>query len=204
MIRLPPRSTRTDTLFPYTTLFRSSDLVVDYKGGKPVLRSERVGRWGRASEASGRIGCIANLAKRWCTVELSQFDTDPMLLNCMNGTLRFIRPDGDAPARVELKPHDRGDMLTKLTACDYDPEAQADEWDKFVLWAQPKDGRRRYLQQWMGYNLTGDTGEQIFHIWWGPTAANGKSTFGNACRDAIGDYGDIINVETFLDRKSVV
>src|SRR3546814_9112199 len=24
MIRLPPRSTRTDTLFPYTTLFRSS------------------------------------------------------------------------------------------------------------------------------------------------------------------------------------
>src|SRR3546814_1035255 len=25
MIRLPPRSTRTDTLFPYTTLFRSSD-----------------------------------------------------------------------------------------------------------------------------------------------------------------------------------
>src|SRR3546814_12718184 len=25
MIRLPPRSTRTDTLFPYTTLFRSQD-----------------------------------------------------------------------------------------------------------------------------------------------------------------------------------
>src|SRR3546814_3503710 len=25
MIRLPPRSTRTDTLFPYTTLFRSSE-----------------------------------------------------------------------------------------------------------------------------------------------------------------------------------
>src|SRR3546814_19300668 len=27
MIRRPPRSTRTDTLFPYTTLFRSDDLV---------------------------------------------------------------------------------------------------------------------------------------------------------------------------------
>src|SRR3546814_17049410 len=26
MIRRPPRSTRTDTLFPYTTLFRSEDL----------------------------------------------------------------------------------------------------------------------------------------------------------------------------------
>src|SRR3546814_9450548 len=27
MIRRPPRSTRTDTLFPYTTLFRSSQLL---------------------------------------------------------------------------------------------------------------------------------------------------------------------------------
>src|SRR3546814_12672256 len=29
MIRLPPRSTRTDTLFPYTTLFRSEPLPKD-------------------------------------------------------------------------------------------------------------------------------------------------------------------------------
>src|SRR3546814_15775163 len=29
MIRRPPRSTRTDTLFPYTTLFRSDEYVVD-------------------------------------------------------------------------------------------------------------------------------------------------------------------------------
>src|SRR3546814_5399179 len=29
MIRRPPRSTRTDTLFPYTTLFRSAGNVVD-------------------------------------------------------------------------------------------------------------------------------------------------------------------------------
>src|SRR3546814_11584130 len=32
MIRRPPRSTRTDTLFPYTTLFRS----VDLERGRPV------------------------------------------------------------------------------------------------------------------------------------------------------------------------
>src|SRR3546814_15786327 len=29
MIRRPPRSTRTDTLFPYTTLFRSSGVVIE-------------------------------------------------------------------------------------------------------------------------------------------------------------------------------
>src|SRR3546814_6177246 len=32
MIRRPPRSTRTDTLFPYTTLFRSALLPADAKG----------------------------------------------------------------------------------------------------------------------------------------------------------------------------
>src|SRR3546814_5406943 len=36
MIRLPPRSTRTDTLFPYTTLFRSS---------RSRGRSDRRGRY---------------------------------------------------------------------------------------------------------------------------------------------------------------
>src|SRR3546814_12926827 len=42
MIRRPPRSTRTDTLFPYTTLFRSTSakgtlLAQSFKGIKPRL-----------------------------------------------------------------------------------------------------------------------------------------------------------------------
>src|SRR3546814_12266743 len=41
MIRRPPRSTRTDTLFPYTTLFRSSDnyvrrLGLNYEPGNEI------------------------------------------------------------------------------------------------------------------------------------------------------------------------
>src|SRR3546814_1666173 len=38
MIRRPPRSTRTDTLFPYTTLFRSA-CVNSYVTGSSSLRS---------------------------------------------------------------------------------------------------------------------------------------------------------------------
>src|SRR3546814_18192382 len=40
MIRRPPRSTRTDTLFPYTTLFRSNDRAVGGEApgeGRPLL-----------------------------------------------------------------------------------------------------------------------------------------------------------------------
>src|SRR3546814_18552233 len=38
MIRRPPRSTRTATLFPYTTLFRSDDADL----GDPVVRQDAV------------------------------------------------------------------------------------------------------------------------------------------------------------------
>src|SRR3546814_16293885 len=51
MIRRPPRSTRTDTLFPYTTLFRSADGIVG-----PGRRQRRGG--GHGSANLGREGGI--------------------------------------------------------------------------------------------------------------------------------------------------
>src|SRR3546814_11689680 len=47
MIRRPPRSTRTDTLVPYTTLFRSGDygptIIRWLDGGVPIATSLHVG-----------------------------------------------------------------------------------------------------------------------------------------------------------------
>src|SRR3546814_10713266 len=46
MTRAPPRSTRTDTLFPYTTLFRSILIVAreigDVEGGPQIFRQRDV------------------------------------------------------------------------------------------------------------------------------------------------------------------
>src|SRR3546814_13553217 len=46
MIRRPPRSTRTDTLFPYTTLFRAVDLRIQrvLRGPSAVPRRRASGR----------------------------------------------------------------------------------------------------------------------------------------------------------------
>src|SRR3546814_10824463 len=41
MIRRPPRSTRTDTLFPYTTLFRSGQPVIGVGAGEGVTLRRR-------------------------------------------------------------------------------------------------------------------------------------------------------------------
>src|SRR3546814_19571765 len=54
MIRRPPRSTRTDTLFPYTTLFRSAIAV------SPLIReiSERRLRLGQGQRARHAFGFL--------------------------------------------------------------------------------------------------------------------------------------------------
>src|SRR3546814_13218526 len=47
MKRRPPRSTRTYTLFPYTTLFRSEQDTPDLDANAPVLRSDEEQRLNR-------------------------------------------------------------------------------------------------------------------------------------------------------------
>src|SRR3546814_12096876 len=60
MIRRPPRSTRTDTLFPYTTLFRSAGAAQDGgralfgAGDQPALPPPRARRRGEAAVAPHR------------------------------------------------------------------------------------------------------------------------------------------------------
>src|SRR3546814_17242158 len=59
MIRRPPRSTRTDTLFPYTTLFRSPVLVSIAAG----ITSAQISRWlggGEGAQAPAIVRCMPN------------------------------------------------------------------------------------------------------------------------------------------------
>src|SRR3546814_6567310 len=72
MIRRPPRSTRTDTLFPYTTLFRSRGLARCrcLRAGHAVLRwpaagSDRPGvyRRSRPDGGSGRADRVGKILR---------------------------------------------------------------------------------------------------------------------------------------------
>src|SRR3546814_3215678 len=60
MIRRPPRSTRTDTLFPYTTLFRSP---------RPSTRSTSITRSATASRCWTR-NLSADIANTFATITL--------------------------------------------------------------------------------------------------------------------------------------
>src|SRR6056297_3797207 len=65
MIRRPPRSTRTDTLFPYTTLFRSARLS---HGHRPVASSvcraeDRQGRRSRGARSEEHTSELQSLRR---------------------------------------------------------------------------------------------------------------------------------------------
>src|SRR3546814_5933911 len=61
MIRRPPRSTRTDTLFPYTTLFRSTSVLLSERGGS-------------SGASLGR-----NITQLWSSPEVPQPPPGPLL-----------------------------------------------------------------------------------------------------------------------------
>src|SRR3546814_9831369 len=69
MIRLPPRSTRTDTLFPYTTLFRSAQLLADGDAGRP--RGLGADQPRARSGAGPRDGLAGGGARRRCRALLA-------------------------------------------------------------------------------------------------------------------------------------
>src|SRR3546814_6413848 len=70
LIRLPPRSTRTDTLFPYTTLFRSKVQIVEGRQQMPRIHRDlarhvaifRTGRTERSEEHTSELQSLMRIS----------------------------------------------------------------------------------------------------------------------------------------------
>src|SRR3546814_20180334 len=87
MLRLPPRSTRTDTLFPYTTLFRSITRTLPGEGDRTItdilLQNIRVlGIGQQASENTDKPVVV-----KTATLEVSQLDSQKLALAQQVGSL---------------------------------------------------------------------------------------------------------------------
>src|SRR3546814_12147922 len=96
MKRRPPRSTRTDTLFPYTTLFRSEDY--------------RRAKWGFVARQMLRLGERFALRSADRLIAVSPSLTERLRAACPTASerIRFI-PNG-----VPELPAARGDALPRL------------------------------------------------------------------------------------------
>jgi len=156
---------------------------------------EALGKWALKSEDYRQLRNMVDLAASASDLVIlpAQLDADFWLLNCANGTLDL--------RTGELREPRREDYLTKMTPVVYDPQADCSEWLSFLRRVTDKnDELMAFLQRLAGYALTGSCAEEKLFFVHGPTAT-GKSTFLEALRRALGDYGATTSYDTFLKRR---
>lgn len=164
-------------------------------------------RFAVSSGNASRIRGMIDQALPHKTVTPDALDTDPLAFNCRNGTLHFERvadpecPDPDTVRMIHvanLKPHDQADLITKVAPVDYDPTAECPHFMEFLERFQPSPDIRKFLQTYVGYGLTGLTGEQVLIFCHG-LGANGKSTFIEIICRIVGIYSQTLMFESLAE-----
>lgn len=126
-------------------------------------------------------------------VTMEGWDSDPWLL----GT-----PDGTVDLRTgKLREARREERITKLTAVAPAQAAECPTWLRFLDDVTQGDkGYIRFLQQWAGYCLTGDTSEQALCFAYGG-GGNGKGVLIHVLAGILADYAVNAAMETFTAAK---
>jgi putative DNA primase/helicase len=119
------------------------------------------------------------------------WDQDPFLLGTPGGTVDL--------KTGELNPPNRKDYITKAVAVTPAPKGTPfPVFQKFLNEATSHNmDLQRFLQQWAGYGLTGDTREQALVFIYG-TGGNGKGVFIKVQTEIMAGYAKVAAMDTFV------
>jgi len=149
--------------------------------------------WAMKSESAAGLKAMLFCAQHELAVLPEKLDADPWALNTLSGTVDLRTGD--------WRNHHPADLITKLCPVVYDPGATLPLWDRFLKDATDDDPELiRFLARAVGYTLAGTTQEEKLFFIHGPTNS-GKSTFMDAVKAMLGDYGLTADFETFLHRS---
>jgi putative DNA primase/helicase len=117
-------------------------------------------------------------------------------------TFLFGTPNGTVDLRTgKLRPSDPKEGITRLSVVSPAETADCPQWLAFLDQITCGDAELiRFLQQWCGYSLTGDTTEQTLVFGCGP-GGNGKGVFVNTVSGIFGDYAVTAAMDTFTESK---
>lgn len=128
-------------------------------------------------------------------ISMAEFDKDPFILNCLNGTLDM--------RNGAFTSHNSDDLLSKMANVVYDPTADCPRWRQHIFEVMQGDADKAlYLQQALGYALTGATNFECFFILYGATSRNGKGVTMETFKALMGDYGCAARPETISQKDS--
>lgn len=143
-------------------------------------KAEALEKWSARCEMKKVTDDALGLLRKYVTVEHDKLDADPWALNCANGTIDL--------RTGELRDHDAEDWITKLVNLEYDPDAKAPRFEKFLSEITAGDAQlAAFLQRWFGYCATASVREQKFVIHIGQ-GSNGKGTLLELIASVLGDY----------------
>ena len=122
-------------------------------------------------------------------IAAAQFDANPYLINCLNGTydlsdFTFREPRWD-------------DYLTMQTNFRHtvSRDIRCERWEKFIAEVTENNhDKADFLQRALGYSMLGMSNEECMFILHGKTTRNGKSTLLNTIEYMLGDYSKVVPV----------
>lgn len=150
-------------------------------------------KWAEKSSSHARLDAMLNEARSEVEIaaKATDFDRDPWLLNVANGTIDLR--DG------EIRKHRQADMITLLSDVEYDPCAQAPEFEIFLAHVLPDQEVREWAQRYLGYALTGLVTEQKFAFWVGK-GGNGKNVCADVVISTLGEYAMVGAPDLLLEK----
>lgn len=118
-------------------------------------------------------------------VQASEFDANPYLINCLNGTYDL--------ENMCFREHDWRDLLTMQTSFAYTlQDVSCPRWEQFIDEVTSHDADKAdYLQRALGYSMLGTSKEECMFILYGKTTRNGKSTLLGTIHHLLGDYAAV-------------
>jgi putative DNA primase/helicase len=157
---------------------------------------KEMAKWALLSESDRHIRSMISQAESEHSIPITpdQLDSDPWLLNCLNGTVNL--------RTGELHSHSPNLYISMLAPVKFDLDASAPQWMKFINRILGEDEEMiTFLQRAIGYSLTGMTGERVMFLLWGG-GGNGKTVLLEVIRSLLGEYAMRTPVETLMARRS--
>lgn len=152
----------------------------------------RILRWALKSEERKVLSATIDLAwsEPGMSVAPDQFDRNPWLLNCPNGTIDL--------KTGALQPHNPSDLISKRCLVPYEPGRPCPRWKNVLDEILGNDAELiGYIQRAFGYSITGIVAEHALFLCHG-TGRNGKNTILEAVMEIVNDYGTVTDPRTFL------
>lgn len=122
-------------------------------------------------------------------ISAAEFDCNPYLINCINGTYNL--------EDCSFREHDWKDFLTMQTNFEHTVKrnVKCERWERFIdEVTEGNKSKADFLQRALGYSMLGKSNEECMFILHGKTTRNGKSTLLNTIETMLGDYAKVAPV----------